>query len=82
MLHLVIAFVKDKDSKLTTMATTLHSIINCEPLKKISVFEGISFGHVMFKAYQYAINDNKVFARLQHVNVKDAHVGLQKKFII
>jgi hypothetical protein len=72
ILHWVIAFVKDKGINLVAMAIALHSIINCEPLNNFKVCEGISFGHVMFKAYQYATNDDKLFARLQHVNVKDA----------
>jgi hypothetical protein len=37
------------------------SVIDCEPLKVIKVYEGTCFGHVMSKAYQYVINDNKVF---------------------
>jgi hypothetical protein len=32
-----------------------------EPLRVIKVYEGTCFGHVMSKAYQYVINDNKVF---------------------
>jgi hypothetical protein len=32
----------------------------------------------MFKACQYATNDNKVFVGLQHVSVKDALAGLHK----
>jgi hypothetical protein len=78
MLHWVIAFVKYEGTNLTTMATTLHSIINCEPLKKIGVYEGTNFGHVMFKGYQYATNDDNVFTRLQHVNVKDDQVVYKK----
>jgi hypothetical protein len=31
---------------------------------------------VICKAYHSDTNDNKVFARLQHVNVKDAWLGL------
>ncbi len=36
----VFAFVKDKSSSLTSMATTLHSILNCNPLKLQQVYEG------------------------------------------
>lgn len=36
----VFAFVKDKNSNLTSMATTLHSILNCHPLKLQQVYEG------------------------------------------
>jgi hypothetical protein len=76
ILHWVIAFVKDKGINLVTMAVALHSIVNCEPLNNFKVYEGTSFGHVMFRAYKYVTNDDKLFARLQHVNVKDAYVGL------
>jgi hypothetical protein len=31
------------------VATTLHSIIDCELLKLLQVYERICFGHVMFK---------------------------------
>jgi hypothetical protein len=65
MLHWVI--VKDEGINLIVMAIALHSIINCEPLKNFGVYEGTSFGHVMFKAYQYATIDKNVFAKLQHV---------------
>lgn len=36
---------------------------------------------MVFKACQYATNDNKVSIGLQHVSVKDALVGLQKTII-
>jgi hypothetical protein len=49
LIHRVIIFVKDEDNNLRTMATTLHSIIDCELLKLLQVYEGICFGHVMFK---------------------------------
>jgi hypothetical protein len=39
-MHYVIAFLKDKVINLTTMASVLHSIIDCEPLKYIKVYEG------------------------------------------
>jgi len=39
LLHWVIAFAKDEGTNLATMATTLHSIINCEPLKILKVYE-------------------------------------------
>jgi hypothetical protein len=40
LIHHVIAFVKDEDNNLTTMASTLHCIIDCEPLRLIKVYEG------------------------------------------
>jgi hypothetical protein len=41
------------------MVVALHSIIDCEPLKIIKVYEGTCFGHLMSKAYQYIANDDK-----------------------
>jgi hypothetical protein len=45
----VIAFVKDEANNLITMASTLHYIIDCEPLRLIKVDEGTWFEHVMSK---------------------------------
>ncbi len=50
LLHQVIAFVKDEGSNLIVMATTLHLIVDCEPLKLFKVYKGTSFGHIMSKA--------------------------------
>ncbi len=44
LIHCVIAFVKDEGSNLGTMATTLESIVDCEPLKFFWVYEGFCFG--------------------------------------
>jgi hypothetical protein len=41
------------------MAIALCSIIDCEPLKILKVYEGTCFGRVMSKAYQYITNDDK-----------------------
>jgi hypothetical protein len=65
----VIAFVKYEG---TNFVVGLHSIINCEPLKILKVYEGTCFEHVMSKAYKYVTNDDKVFVGLEHVSVKDA----------
>jgi hypothetical protein len=54
------------------MATTLQSIVDCEPLKLLKVHEGTCFGHVMSKACWYAINDDKIYVGLKNVSVKDA----------
>jgi hypothetical protein len=51
MLHWVITFVKDEGNNLAGVVITLHSIIDCEPLNNFRVYEGTSFGHVMFMAY-------------------------------
>lgn len=38
LLHQVLAFVNDESTNLITMATTLHSIIGCERLKILKVY--------------------------------------------
>jgi hypothetical protein len=48
--HRILAFVKDYNNNLTSMATTLHSIVDCELLNLLQVYEGTCFGHVLFKA--------------------------------
>jgi len=40
LIHHAIIFVKDESNNLTTMASTLHYIIDCEPLRLIKVDEG------------------------------------------
>jgi hypothetical protein len=78
LLHIVFDFVKIEGINLVAMATTVHFIIDYDLLKSFRVYEGTWFGHVMSKACQSDTNDNKVSTRLQHVNVKDARIGLQK----
>jgi hypothetical protein len=58
------------------MVVTLHSFIDYEPLKILRVYEGTCFGHVMFKACQYATNDDNIFVGLKIVNVKKTQSGL------
>lgn len=82
LLHQVIAFVKDEGSNLTIMATILQSIVDCEPLKLLRVYDGTCFGHLMSKACQYVTNDDKIFSRLKSVNVKDAHMLVYKKQLL
>jgi hypothetical protein len=65
----MITFVKYEG---TNFVVGLHSIIGCEPLKIIKVYEGTCFEHMMSKAYKYVTNDDKVFVGLEHVSVKDA----------
>jgi hypothetical protein len=79
LIHWVIMFVKNEGNNLGTMGTTLRSIIDCELLKFLWVYEGICFVHVMFKACQYVMNDDKVLVGLSLVNVKDVQTSLQKK---
>jgi hypothetical protein len=67
LLHWAITFVKDEGINLVAMVVVLHSIIDCELLKIHRVYEGTFFGLVMFKACEYATNDDKVFVGLEHV---------------
>jgi len=60
------------------MAITLYSIVDREILNLLQIYEDTCFGHVLFKACQYATNDDKVFMGLRQVSVKDAQIGLQK----
>jgi len=78
LLHQVIAFIKNESINLSIMATTLHSIIDYEPLNILRVYEGTCFGHVMSRDCQYATNDENVFVRLRNVSVKKVQSGLQK----
>jgi hypothetical protein len=78
LVHHVIAFVKNEGNNLTSMASILCSIVDYQPLRLLKVYEGTCFGHVMFKACQYATNDNKVSKGLVLVNVKDVQAILQK----
>jgi len=61
------------------MATTFHSIVDYELLNLQRVYEGTCFGCMLFKACQYATNDDKVSMGLSQVSVKDAQTCLQKK---
>ncbi len=47
LMHCMIAFVKDVSNTLMSMATTLHSIVDCHLLKLQRVYEGTCFGHIM-----------------------------------
>jgi hypothetical protein len=75
LIHQIVAFVKDEGSNLASMATTWHSIIDCELLNLPQVYEGICFGHVLSKACQYSMNDDKVSMELRQVSLKDAQTS-------
>ncbi len=51
--------MKYENITLIVTVVALHSIIDCEPLKILTVNEGTCFGHVMSKAYQYITDDDK-----------------------
>jgi hypothetical protein len=65
LIDCMIVFVKEERNNLMSMATTLRSIVDCRPLKLQWVYEGTCFGHIMFKAYNYVINDEKVIGGLK-----------------
>ncbi len=71
-------FVKDESNNLMSMVTTLCSIVDCHLLKLQRVYEGMCFGHIMFKTCQYATNDEKVTTSLKWVIVKATQENLQK----
>ncbi len=68
--------MKNEGNNLGTMVVALKSIIDCELFKLLQVYEGTCFRHVMFKACQCAMNDDKVSMGLISVNVKDTQIGL------
>jgi hypothetical protein len=45
------------------------------------VYEGNYFGHVLFKACQYVMNNERNSMNLKQVSMKDAQIGLQKIII-
>jgi len=52
----IFAYVKYEGANPNTMTyiVVLKSIVNCETLGLMESFQGISFGHAFFKAFQYA----------------------------
>ncbi len=60
----IIAHVKDEWSNLMTMIYTLKSNVKCEVLALDESFQGTCFGHVFFKACQYATINEKVCKNL------------------
>ncbi len=75
-MHCMITFMKDEGINLMSMVITLRSIVDCHLLKLQWVYKGTCFGHIMFKACQYATNDEKVTTGLKQVNVKVAQGNL------
>jgi hypothetical protein len=59
----------------------------CEKLEILAPFEGVCFGHALFKICQYAISNGKVSSSLQPLNIKYAQFSIQacitwqKKFL-
>jgi hypothetical protein len=69
-MHHIITFVKDESNNLMFMATTLCHVVDCCPLKLQWVYESTCFGHIMFKAFQYATTDEKVTIGLKQRTYK------------
>ncbi len=53
----IITCVKDENTKLNTFVFTFANVVFCAQLQLVAPFSGTHFGHVMFKACQYATND-------------------------
>jgi hypothetical protein len=49
----------------------------CEKLEILAPFEGVCFGHALFKVCQYATSNEKVSSSLQLVNIKYAQFSIQ-----
>jgi len=49
LLNKIIAFVKDEETNLTTMTTTLKNILSCHILDLLAPFAQTCLGHVMSK---------------------------------
>jgi len=47
----IIVYVKNEGTNLNILVVALTSIVSCAPLQIASLFIGICFGHLMFKAY-------------------------------
>jgi hypothetical protein len=69
----IISYIKDEGTNLNTLVVALTSIVSCAPLQLVSPFNGTYFGHVMFKACQYATNDNKVGVGMKKASLVEVH---------
>jgi len=56
----IITYVKDENTNLNTFVFAFTSVVFCASLQLVAPFNGTRFGHVMFKACQYATNDTKI----------------------
>ncbi len=68
----IIIYVKDESTNLNTFAFAFANVVFCAPLQLVSPFSGTRFGHVMFKACQYAINDTKIGVGMKEVCSKSS----------
>jgi hypothetical protein len=81
--------VKDKGANLNTLTTTITNIVSCVPLVLLQPYVVICYGHAMFKCYQYATNDLKVFNGMKEVSILKFNLfyiilslGLKKKEMV
>jgi hypothetical protein len=69
--------VKDEGTNLFTMTNVFKQIVICEKLGILAAFEGVCFGHALFKVSQYATSNEKVSSSLQLVNIKYGQFSIQ-----
>jgi hypothetical protein len=53
----IITYVKDEGTNLNTFVVALTFVVSCATLQIAPPFIGTCFGHLMFKACHYPIND-------------------------
>jgi hypothetical protein len=58
------------------MTNILKFVVKCEVLGLKESFYKTNFGNDFSKAYQYAINDEKVCKGFKYVSIKFTHVNL------
>jgi hypothetical protein len=73
--------VKNEGKKLSTMTNVLKQIVSYEKLGILAPFEGVCFGHALFKACQYATSNEKINLGLQLVNIKFTQSSIQTYII-
>ena len=69
--------MKDEGTNLSTMTQALKTVVTCEALEVVELFEGVCFGHAMNKACQYATTDDKVWEGLQPASIKSAQSAIR-----
>ncbi len=74
----IIVSVKDEESNLNAMATTLKVVINYESLGLEESFQGTCFGHVFSKACRYGTTKDKVCKDLKYVSIEFVQVSVQR----
>jgi hypothetical protein len=77
LINKIIYYVKDEGTNLSIMTNVFKQILICEKMGILAPFEGVCFGHALFKVCQYATSNEKVSSSLQHVNIKYAQFSIQ-----